>query len=159
MAEVESLTGVARAALRALSAVTFDRHPTSVPGELDAAARLLKAAGIRTRIDVALPGVAAGGAGRTQPRVQDDALGWVLREGVTNLLRHSSATEVTIRGGRRDGRLELEIVNNGARSNGAPGSGLAGLAARLEPLGGVLSARRLPGERFRLAVDLPEELP
>jgi two-component system sensor histidine kinase DesK len=151
LAEIESLTTVARAALRDVSAVAFDRHPTSVRSELDGAAALLRAAGIETRIEVALPDT---------PRVQDDALGWVLREGVTNVLRHSTATQVTIRGGQHGGRLHLELVNDGATGDGgAPGSGLAGLTARLAPLGGVLTAGELPGARFRLAVDLPEELP
>ncbi len=151
LAEIESLTTVARAALRDVSAVAFDRHPTSVRSELDGAAALLRAAGIETRIEVALPDA---------PRVQDDALGWVLREGVTNVLRHSTATRVTIRGGQHGGRLHLELVNDGAtHDGGAPGSGLAGLTARLAPLGGVLTAGELPGDRFRLAVDLPEELP
>jgi two-component system, NarL family, sensor histidine kinase DesK len=151
LAEIESLTTVARAALRDVSAVAFDRHPTSVRSELDGAAALLRAAGIETRIEVALSDT---------PRVQDDALGWVLREGVTNVLRHSTATRVTIRGGQHGRRLHLEIVNDGAtRDGGAPGSGLAGLTARLAPLGGVLTAGELPGARFRLTVDLPEELP
>ncbi len=151
LAEVESLTAVARAALRDVSAVAFDRHPTSVRGELDGAAALLRAAGIETRIEVALSDT---------PRAQDDALGWVLREGVTNVLRHSRATRVVIRGHQHGGRLHLELVNDGATlDGGAPGSGLAGLTARLAPLGGVLTAGTLPGAEFRLAVDLPEELP
>lgn len=130
LAEVESLTAVARAALRDVSAVAFDRHPTSVRSELDGAARLLRAAGIETRIEVTLSDTA---------RAQDDALGWVLREGVTNVLRHSEATRVTIRGSRHGGRLHLELVNDGATpddgtpDDAAPGSGLAGLTARLAP--------------------------
>ncbi|MCO1659042.1 sensor histidine kinase [Pseudonocardia humida] len=161
LAEVESLTAVARAALRDVTAVAFDRHPTSVRSELDGAAGLLRAAGIETRIEVALSDT---------PRAQNDALGWVLREGVTNVLRHSTATRVTIRGDQHDGRLHLELVNDGAVPDGAtpdgatpdgaaPGSGIAGLTARLAPLGGVLTSGPLPGGRFRLAVDLPEELP
>lgn len=154
-AELESLVGVARAALRDVGTVAFDRNPTSVRDELAAAGRLLDAAGIATTVDVTLP------AGAAVPRVQDDALGWVLREGVTNVLRHSAATRVEIRAGQRDGRIHLEIVNDGAPADGADGggTGLDGLGARLAPLGGVLSAGRAGDGRFRLAVDLPEELP
>jgi two-component system sensor histidine kinase DesK len=120
----------------------------SLRAELDGAGALLAAAGIRTQIDVALPGPG--------PAV-DEALGWVLREAVTNVLRHSEATEVGIRADRAGGRVHLEIVNDGARGTGDAGSGLAGLADRVRPLGGVVDGRRAPGGRFRLTVELPEE--
>jgi two-component system sensor histidine kinase DesK len=105
--EIESLTGVARRALRDVRAVARDEHGVALPAELDAAAALLGAAGIATRVDVDLPGLAA---------PAEQVLAWAVREGATNTLRHSEATTWTVTGARQDGRVTLEIVNDGART-------------------------------------------
>ncbi|WP_176946322.1 sensor histidine kinase [Blastococcus aurantiacus] len=153
IAELEGLVGIGRAALRDVRTVAFDRHPTSFDDELAAARQLLHAAGIVARIETAPFSDAMSAA-------EDQALGWLLREGVTNVLRHSEATHVVIRAERCPGQRRLEIVNDGTGSApgpGATGSGLDGLRDRIAPLGGTLTAGALDGETFRLAVDLPEE--
>jgi two-component system sensor histidine kinase DesK len=106
--EIESLTGVARRALRDVRAVARDEHGVALPAELDAAAALLGAAGIATRVDVELPGLAA---------PAEEVLAWAVREGATNTLRHSEATTWTVTGARRDGWVTFEIVNDGARTS------------------------------------------
>jgi two-component system, NarL family, sensor histidine kinase DesK len=75
----------------------------------------------------------------------------VVREAVTNILKHSSASycrlEITA-----DARLlQLSISNDGS---GDAGSGLRNLAARLEAAGGHETATRGDGT-FSLAVELP----
>lgn len=147
--EIESLTGVARDALRGIREVTRDEHTVSLRTECDGAIALLAAAGITTRIDIGSPHFG---------RDVDQLLGWAVREGVTNVLRHSEARTCSIRTRRLDGSVRLEITNDGAVSQTDTGTGLVGLADRAQALAGTVSVRSHDGQ-FRLTVDVPQELP
>jgi two-component system sensor histidine kinase DesK len=147
-AEIEGLTGVARDALRGVRAITRDEHAMSLRTETDGAAALLGAAGIDARIDVDLPDLA---------RPTEEMLAWAVREGITNVLRHSEATTCSVTAARRDGMVRLEMVNDRAHPPTGRGSGLAGLAARARALSGWASGERTHGGRFRLLVEVPEE--
>jgi two-component system, NarL family, sensor histidine kinase DesK len=149
-AEIEGLTEVARQALRGMRAVARDQHAVSLRGEADAAAALLRAAGVEARIHLDLPQLLA---------PAETVLAWAVREGVTNLLRHSDARACSITGARRDGMVRLEIVNDGAPPPppAGGGSGLAGLGERARALSGSVAAERTRDGRFRLAVELPQE--
>ena len=82
-----------------------------------------------------------------------------MREGATNVLRHSVASACRMTLVRRDRRLRLEVVNDGAELDGPfVGTGLVGLAERARVLAGTVDAQRA-GERFRLVVEVPEEPP
>jgi two-component system sensor histidine kinase DesK len=78
---------------------------------------------------------------------------WVVREAVTNVLRHSAATTVEI--AWRDG--VLSVGNDGALAK-TPGNGvgIVGLTERLAPLGSVVSTTRRDG-RWTLAVTMPAD--
>jgi two-component system sensor histidine kinase DesK len=145
--EIESLTGVARSALRDMRAVARGEHDVSLPAEAGSAQAILEAAGIATRVAVALPGLSsAAGA----------VLAWGIREGTTNILRHSQATTAVITAGRADGLAWLEIVNDGAQPASGGGSGLAGLAGRAAALGGTATAGYRIGGEFGLRMEIPE---
>ncbi|MFI7308953.1 sensor histidine kinase [Streptomyces hygroscopicus] len=132
-------------------------------------------------------------AARVDCRIEDDggaelpgtvraALGWVVREGATNVLRHADAARCTVRlgvssrpGGDRTAVLLMENdgvpdaadtgagtrAGNGAGSgagNGAgsgAGSGLKGLRERLAPLGGTLESGPGAGGVYRLRAEVP----
>ena len=147
-AQIEGLTGVARNTLRDMRAVTSDEHVVSLRTEIKGAALLLSAAGIDARIDLALPEL---------PPPVEKVLAWAVREGVTNVLRHSQASTCSITAARRDGMVRLEIINDGARAPAGLGSGLAGLTERATALSGLVSARPLGGGSFKLLVEVPEE--
>jgi len=147
-AEIESLTGLARDAIHGIQAVSRQEHSVSLRTETEGAAALLSAAGVRSRIDVDLPDLAP---------PQERVLAWAVREGVTNALRHSAAHTCSITGGRRDGSVLLEIVNDGAPALAGEGSGLSGLTERARALYGSVAARRTADGEFRLLVEVPEE--
>jgi two-component system sensor histidine kinase DesK len=147
-AEIESLTAVARDALRDIHAVTRDERVISLRTEIDGATALLAAAGIAAHIDVDVPALA-------EP--VDNMLAWTVREGVTNMLRHGEPNACSITARRRSGRVRLEIVNDGAGPRGSAGRGLAGLAERAQALCGSVSAERTHDRRFKLVVEIPEE--
>jgi two-component system, NarL family, sensor histidine kinase DesK len=148
-AEIASLTEVARDTLRGVRAVTSDEHAVSLRSEIEGAAALLSAAGIDARIDLDLSDL---------PAPVERVLAWAVREGVTNVLRHSQASTCSITAGRRDGRVRLEIVNDGARAPAGRGSGLAGLTERATALAGSVSAGPLGDGSFRLLLEVPEEI-
>lgn len=128
------------------------RRP-SLEGELGGAVSVLEAAGLRCTADE-VP------ADLTE-RVQD-VLGWVVREAVTNLLRHSDATRCAISFRTAEGRVLLDIVNDGASarpalSSGRPGRGLQGLRERLTAVGGELVGELRPGGTYRLRATVPTD--
>jgi two-component system sensor histidine kinase DesK len=79
-------------------------------------------------------------------------LAWAVREGGTNILKHSTATRcaITIDGG------VLEMRNDGVGDRpAAPGSGLRGLSERLAAAGGSFSAAPTPAGEFLLRAAVP----
>jgi two-component system sensor histidine kinase DesK len=86
------------------------------------------------------------------------SLGWVVREGTTNVIRHSDARTCTVSLHREDdGAVVLAMENDGVREPEAPlsGSGLVGLTERLALVGGTVIAEHRRGGRFRLTARLP----
>ena len=148
-AEIASLTEIARDTLRGVRTVTSDEHTVSLRTETKGAAALLEAAGVDAHIDVDLPGL---------PPPMDNVLAWAVREGVTNVLRHSQASTCSITAGRWDGRARLEIVNDGVQAPSREGTGLAGLTERATALSGSVTAGPVGDGRFRLLVEVPEEV-
>jgi two-component system, NarL family, sensor histidine kinase DesK len=155
-AEVSDVEQVARQALREVrQAVSGYRQPT-LEGELEGARMALSAAGIDAEFERA--------AVALDPEIEA-VLAWAVREGATNVIRHSGARhcQVTIRAGVGD--AAVEVLDDGAGCpgssdeaavNGHAGNGIAGLSERAERLRGRLEAGRRPdGEGFRLAVSVP----
>ncbi|MFE2104881.1 sensor histidine kinase [Kitasatospora sp. NPDC059463] len=139
---VREMTDLARAALDESRAVVHGYRRASLSTELANAVEILEAAGIRTTVD----GEAAGIPHQLQP-----AFAALVREGVTNILRHSRARHcrITITTGAGEARVLLR--NDGAPSGPAePGSGLAGLRERFHTLGGHVRAATRPGGHFEL---------
>ncbi len=130
----------AHEAMREARELARGYRATNLAQELDGARSLLRSAGIDCRIDVA-----------TLPPEWEEAAAWVVRETVTNVLRHSSARQVVI---RYDGR-SLIVRNDGVAAGTDPGgAGLSGLRERLAPLGATLEARRQDSD-FEVLVTLP----
>jgi two-component system, NarL family, sensor histidine kinase DesK len=146
LADVETVAREALSEVR--EAVSGYRRPT-LDGELEGARTALAAAEIRTSVE------------RTAAALDPDAeavLAWAVREGVTNVIRHSHAHSCTLRvmAGAGDARVEVTDDGSGpAAVNGHAGSGLAGLEQRARDLGGTVEAGALPGGGFRLAVRVP----
>ncbi|WP_250029992.1 sensor histidine kinase [Paractinoplanes maris] len=87
----------------------------------------------------------------------DDTFRWVLREAVTNLLRHSQATRCAITVSTDTSRSELIISDNGVGGEPRPGTGLRGLTERLEQTGGTLQLGAAPGGGLQLTARIPAD--
>lgn len=144
--EVEDIEQVARGALREVrEAVAGYRQPT-LNAELAGAREALTTAGIELQAeDEHMP----------VPPAVEAVLAWTVREGVTNVMRHSQARRCAIRIFNKDGYATVEVVDDGRGGTPEPGSGLRGLRERVVERGGTLTAEPLPHEGFRLRVTLP----
>ncbi|MFD4603925.1 sensor histidine kinase [Streptomyces sp. NPDC058464] len=92
------------------------------------------------------------------PESVEAAAYFVVREALANVDRHSGAGRAEVTGGYRDGRLHLEVRDDGrGGAAAAAGSGLTGLADRVSVLDGRLSLSSPPGGPTLLRVELPCE--
>jgi two-component system, NarL family, sensor histidine kinase DesK len=124
--EVGEVEQVARQALREVRlAVSGYRQPT-LEGELAGARMALAAAGIQA--DVQAPKVTL------QPDVEA-VLAWAVREGATNVIRHSRAGRATIRITAGLAVASVEVIDDGARGKGRAGAVTRGAGG--VPAGGV----------------------
>ncbi|MBM2618543.1 sensor histidine kinase [Actinoplanes sp. LDG1-06] len=85
----------------------------------------------------------------------DDVFRWVLREAVTNVMRHSAATRCDIVVEAGIGGATLTVRDNGTSGNPLPGNGLRGLAERVEVAGGTLRFGSEAGGGIELTAHLP----
>jgi two-component system sensor histidine kinase DesK len=145
--EIVRLVATARDTLHDMLTITRDGSGVDLSTEAEGAKALLAAAGIDAQVSLETADLAADAAA---------VFAWALREGVTNIIRHSDATTCSITSSRENGRARLEIVNNGAgRVPAQPGNGLTGLAERARAFSGELTISPAEGGMFRLLVELP----
>ena len=151
--EVAEVEQVARQALTEVRlAVSGYRQPT-LDGELAGARMALSAAGIAASLEA--PDVSL------TPDVEA-VLAWAVREGATNVIRHSAAKNCTIRITPGLANATVEVIDDG-RGAGEPlaadgvrdGHGLEGLRERAEALHGRVEAGPVGDGGFRLAISIP----
>jgi two-component system sensor histidine kinase DesK len=149
--EVRDIEAVAQRSLVEVREAVSGYRRQGLAVELDSARAALEAAGIDA--------VVRTGAGPL-PGAADALLGWAVREGVTNVLRHSKARrcEIAVLGDRD--RATLEVRDDGPAGAGGDGdgNGLRGLAERVRAAGGHLDAGPRPGGGFGLTVSVPLEV-
>ena len=156
-AEIGDVEQAARDALSAVRETVAGYRVPSLAVELAGARAALLAAGIDGLVEPAPDGL---------PRDVDAVLGWAVREGVTNVLRHSDATTAAVRVVADGSRGSVEVVDDGRRTGARDvtgsevgesrrGTGLDGLRERARALGGAVEAGALPERGFRLLVTVP----
>ncbi|MCR6483543.1 histidine kinase [Amycolatopsis sp. OK19-0408] len=159
LVEILSLT---RQALSDVRSVASGYRELSLDSESRSARSVLAAADVRVRMELLQDEL---------PAPVRTVLAVVLREGVTNVLRHSrvETCEIAIR--RTDEGVTLEIVNDGVdepptppanpsgngsgRPGGSSGSGIGNLSHRVSDLGGELTAGVESDGQFRLRATVP----
>ncbi|MBI0378422.1 sensor histidine kinase [Streptomyces albiflaviniger] len=174
LGQAADIEAVGRQALTEIREAVTGYREGSLATELDRARSALDAAGVEAVVRREGPPLAP----------QTEALlGWVVREGVTNVVRHSGAArcEIEVRSGMD--RVRLEITDDGGggvgsratgtNADGGPktggpktgsprtggtaigGTGLKGLAERLATAGGSLESGPAGRRGFRLVAELP----
>ena len=144
IAEVESL---ARRALGDVRAAVANYRQVTLAGELAAGRVLLRAAGISAELPHAVD---------TVDPAHQELFGWVVREGLTNVVRHAQASSCTV----QLDASSVVIVDDGIGANGAgpAGSGLAGLRERVAAAGGTVDVGPVQPRGWRLQVTVPPRL-
>ena len=154
--EMLEVRRVAEESLAEMRAVVGGYRAADLPAELAGARSLLASAGIAGRMIGEVTGL---------PAAVQGTLGWAVREGTTNVLRHSDAWSCTITLRADEARVSLVMENDGVRPVAVPGpevqlgSGLVGLAERVAALTGSVTAERRDPGRFRLTVEVPAAVP
>ncbi|MEA5454645.1 histidine kinase [Sinomonas sp. JGH33] len=142
--EAADLEELARGALADVRATVQGFRGVSVATELAEARASLGSAGVAAHLPTAADAVSA---------AHRELFGWVLREGITNVVRHSRASVCEVAMGEDWIQIDDDGVGPGsAGSAPARGHGLDGLAERAEAAGFVLSLGRSELGGFRLRV-------
>ena len=162
--EIQMMSRICASSRADIRQVTAGHQNFTLEEEVAAASEILSSTGIELRVTGANEPLAAG---------IDDVLVPVLRESVTNILRHSSATICSIEITSQVDTVRLVVSNNGVdgkdagvgrgwdgdRPSTTTGTrrGLTNLASRLEAVGGHLGTRRT-NDRFELTATVPPSL-
>jgi signal transduction histidine kinase len=92
------------------------------------------------------------------PGAVESAAYFVVCEGLANIAKHSGAGRAEVTGSHRDGRLFLQVRDDGhGGAQAGAGTGLTGLADRVSVLDGRLSLSSPPGGPTLLRVEFPCE--
>lgn len=171
LVEIADIESVGRQALTEIREAVTGYREGSLAGELDRARSALTASGIEVEFQESGPPL---------PPQAEALLGWVVRESVTNVVRHSGATRTRIELGTAGGRARLTVTDNGRGPRPAAdpadpgrspasgrepvsgtgtgsGSGLRGLTERLAAAGGSLTSGAAQGGGFRVTAVVPVE--
>jgi two-component system sensor histidine kinase DesK len=145
--EIADIERIARQSLADVRATINGSREVNLAAEIVNARTALAAAGIRATLPNALDDV---------PEQRSELFGWIVREAVTNVVRHSAAARCTVTVGANS----VEVLDDGIGladpdPHGGDGRGLRGLQNRVEEAGGALLLGRGHPGGLRLRVDLP----
>ncbi|WP_380280749.1 sensor histidine kinase [Kitasatospora purpeofusca] len=150
LALVDRARGEARQALEQLRGLVRGIHPQVLTdhGLAAAVTEVALRHPIPVEVDLDLPG-------RLPGPVESTAY-FTVTEALTNTAKHSGATAVTVHGRIADGRLVLQVTDDGrGGADPAAGAGLQGLADRVAILRGRLMVTSPTGGPTRLRLEVP----
>jgi signal transduction histidine kinase len=150
LAEAKESTGVALSELREL---VRGIHPPILAdrGLAGAAEALVLNCAIPVELSVNLPG--------RVPAPVESAMYFALTEVLTNMAKHSNATNAWIRISHENGRLGVMVGDNGRGGASMPeGGGLAGVARRLAGFDGIVMVASPIGGPTIVTMELPCQL-
>lgn len=141
MEEIAAVEKLARRSLADVRAAVANFREVTLAGELASGRELLRAAGVTADLPRAVDVV--------EPAYQE-LFGWVVREGLTNVVRHAHASTCTV----RLTSDSVEITDDGVGTAAMAGHGLSGLRERVTAAGGVVDAGPMQPSGWRLHVSL-----
>lgn len=148
--ELREARTLLRESIGEMQTVVAGMRDVSLDAEIANASTILSSAGVTMNTDLA-------------PVVLDariaEALAWIVREGTTNVLRHSDSTRCDIAMRVDRGRVVLTLTNDGpairVTSSPSGGNGIRGMRERLTVLGGRLTAKSQRDGGFVLEAIVP----
>ncbi|WP_405796258.1 sensor histidine kinase [Streptomyces sp. NBC_01506] len=149
--EVEDVLAISRQSLADVRGVASGYRDMSLRDEIDSAESVLNAADVTVGVRIRIGAVG---------QALDTVLATVLREAVTNVLRHSHASHCEITADHDGELVRLSVSNDGVLPDyrdPSPhsGKGLGNLEVRLNAVNGRLTVERRDDATFRLTASAP----
>jgi len=145
--EIEEIHRISREALSEVREAVSGYRSTGLPGELANARLAFESMSVQLRYD---------DPPRDLPAPLETSLALVVREAVTNVIRHSGASRCQITFDWDGDELVLEVRDNGRGGKAVEGAGLSGMRRRIGELGGTLSIFREDGWRLEVRIPIGE---
>jgi len=151
--EIADVERTARSALAEVREAIGGYRARGLAAEIEAARRTLDAAGV-TLIAESLPV-----ATTALTAAEETVLALVLREAITNIVRHAKAKTCRLHFLSEDGKRRLLVEDDGQHPLLREGNGLRGMRERVEAIGGHISLDRDRGTRILIELPLISETP
>ena len=150
--EIRDVEKTSREALAEVRSTIRGYRQQSVEDELQRAKAALETAGVRVQAEASTAGLSP---------VQESVVALVVREAVTNVVRHARARNCQLRLAPQNGTCTLEIQDDGSGGSQPEGNGLRGMRERIEALGGTLERDTRVGTKLTIRFPLaqPKENP
>jgi two-component system sensor histidine kinase DesK len=141
--EIGEVEQIARQALGEVREAIGGYRSEGIGAEIVRARRALDAAGVRLELQAQ--------SARLEP-AQESVLSLVLREAVTNILRHAGATSCRLELASDGQSTRLSVYDNGRGAIEREGNGMRGMRERVESLGGRFEVDSRQGTRLTVAI-------
>ena len=142
--EIREIEETARRALADVRHAITGYRARSIGEELRQATSALQTAGVKVEVTPSPLQLSA---------TEEGVLALVLREAVTNVVRHANARSCCLRLRQENGHCRLEVQDDGRGGHQLEGNGLRGMRERVEAIGGRLE--RDTSEGTKLMVTFP----
>lgn len=147
-AEIADVERTSREALAEVRNTIRGYRGNSLDAELKRATDALQTAGITVTSEAAKV---------TLTPAQESVVGMVVREAVTNIVRHANAHNCWLQLIPQNGNCHLEIRDDGRGGDATEGNGLRGMRERVETLGGKFIRQTSPGTTLLIEFPLHPE--
>jgi two-component system sensor histidine kinase DesK len=141
--ELRDIEETARRALAEVRETVTGYRSRGLGDELVEAAQTLEAAGVTPLVPASAPRLHA---------QHEATLALVLREAVTNVVRHARASQCSVEIATTDAATRLVVIDNGCGKIEREGNGLRGMRERIVELGGSLTLDSAAGTRIEVAL-------
>ena len=143
--EIADIEKVSREAIAEIRSTVRGYSTYKLADEAQRATLALESAGVAVKTEVSdIP----------MSPAQESVAALIMREAVTNVVRHSHARQCVLRVARNNGNCVLEVHDDGRGGTHAEGNGLRGMRERVEALGGSLRRETTSGTRLRFEFPL-----
>lgn len=144
-AEMADVEQTSRQALAEVRSTIRGYRAHSLDEELKQARAMLETAGVTVQSEATEVSLSP---------AQESVVAMVVREAVTNVVRHAHARNCQLRLAPLNGTCLLEILDDGQGGHQVEGNGLRGMRERIEALGGTLARETSVGTRLTIQFPL-----
>jgi len=147
-AEIEAVEQISRAALQEVRQVIHGYHDGGLMREFESVKAVLETASVKVEQHYDTTGLTLS---------QERVLALVLREAVTNIVRHADATRCEITLQKNDTRHQLMVRDNGRGVVNNEGMGMRGIRERVVAMGGTVSWKSESGTELTVTLPMTTE--